>query len=554
MSTPFQISDRLVDDLAAVSPILSTFFGLPGHNHEWGESLSIDGLEAVADLARRYRSELEVHLDHPDSRERLAARVTIGWIDETRASFEAEDHFRDLRHLASPFHQISLVFNVMPAESADDWEAILSRLETIDRAYDDYRDRLDIGRTREITVARRQVESIIAQARHLSGPDSAFRGLVAKGQRTGATVPRLEEAVKHARESAGRFADWLETTYLPSAAEADGVGEEIYRRAADHLMGTDIDPQEAYQWGWDELHRLIDAMGEVGAMILPGAGWEEIREHLETEPSLLAHSRDDLVAHVKAILDQAVADLAGTHFDVPELIRPLTVQIAPPGGPLAAYYIAPSEDFSRPGGVWYSVGDQTVFPLYQHSSTAYHEGFPGHHLQIATALYRKEQLSRAQRLLVGYTGYVEGWGMYAEVLMGELGYLDNPAHYFGMLAKQMYRAARVVVDIGLHLGLEIPKISRVAPGEEWSFSHAVEFMKVYGLQSPPEAEAEVLRYLGWPGQAICYKLGEREMLSIREETRSRLGNSFDLKQFHATVLDHGALRFDLLRQVAAETL
>ncbi len=554
MSTPFQISDRLVGDIAELSPVLSTFFGLPGHNHEWGESLSIDGVEALADQARRYRSQLEPHLDHPDSRERLAARVTVGWIDESLAAFEAGDHFRDLRHLASPFHLVGLVFNIMPAESADDWEAIVSRLETTDRAYADYRDRLDLGRARGITVARRQVESIVTQASHLAGPDSAFFGLVAKAHHAGATVPRLEEAVNHARESAGRFADWLETTYLSSAVEADGVGEEVYRRAADQLMGIDIDPEEAYQWGWHELHRLIDEMEDVGAKILPDAGWQEVREHLETEPSLLAHSRDDLVAHVEAVLDQAVADLAGTHFEVPDLIRPLTVQIAPPGGPLAAYYMAPSEDFSRPGGVWYSVGDQTVFPLYQHTSTAYHEGFPGHHLQIATALYRKEQLSRAQRLLVGYPGYTEGWGMYAEVLMGELGYLDDPAHYFGMLAKQMYRAARVVVDIGLHVGLEIPKISRVAPGEEWGFSHAVEFMKVYGLQSPAEAEAEVLRYLGWPGQAICYKLGEREMLAIREETRSRLGSDFDLKRFHATVLDHGVLRFDQLRQVVAETL
>ena len=249
-----------------------------------------------------------------------------------------------------------------------------------------------------------------------------------------------------------------------------------------------------------------------------------------------------------------VDDLAGTHFEVPDVIRPLTVQVAPPGGPRSVYYIRPSEDFTRPGGVWYSLGGETLFPLYQHTSTAYHEGVPGHHLQNATAMYRKDELSRAQRLLTWYPGYGEGWGMYAEVLMGELGYLEDPKHYFGMLAKQMYRAARVVVDIGLHLGLAIDASSSVAPGEPWSFESAIEFMRVYGFQTRDDSEAEVLRYLGWPAQAISYKLGEREMLRIRQETKDRLGPGFDLRQFHATILNHGAMRFDSLREMVGEVL
>ena len=193
---------------------------------------------------------------------------------------------------------------------------------------------------------------------------------------------------------------------------------------------------------------------------MPGAGFAEVKEFLEHDPSGMANGTEELLEFVDRILAEAVDELSGSHFDMPEPIRPLTTQIAPPGGPLMVYYMTPSEDFARPGGVWYSIGEQNQFPLYQHVSTAYHEGFPGHHLQLATAMYHKEDLSRAQRTLIFYPVHGEGWAMYAEVLMGELGYLENPKYYFGMLAKQMYRAARVVVDIGLHLGKPIAESSQ----------------------------------------------------------------------------------------------
>jgi uncharacterized protein (DUF885 family) len=289
-------------------------------------------------------------------------------------------------------------------------------------------------------------------------------------------------------------------------------------------------------------------MERVAEEIRPGVGIDAVKEYLETDPEVTASGTAELVEFVERILGRAVDDLAGVHFDVPAQIRDVTVSIAAPGTPLGAYYLRPSEDFSRPGGVWYSIGEQDVFPLYQHVSTAYHEGFPGHHLQIATAMMRTKQISRFQRLLAWYPGYGEGWGMYAEVLMGELGYLDNPQHYFGMLAKQMYRASRVVVDIGLHLGKDIHESSPIEPGEPWTFETAVEFMQEYGFRTSAQARDEVLRYLGWPGQAIAYKLGEREILSIRDETRTRLGSGFDLRDFHSTVLDHGAMRLDLLRE------
>lgn len=552
MPSAFEITNQFVDALCEEFPLLATQLGVPGRHDEWGDGFGLEGHEARRRLARDYRERLEPHLSDPDPRQRRAARVTVGLIDEGLAADEAGDEYRDLRHLASSFGMFRSIFDVMPTESVGDWSNITSRLATIDKPFEDYIGRLDEGLRQGITVARRQVCSVIAQARRLGSDESSFYGISEKAgtHRNDA----LDTAVDHARSEAVEFADWLETSYLPDALDEDGVGEDHYRRAADRLVGLSIDPHEAYEWGWDEFHRLLGEMTRVGEEVVPSAGFIEVKDFLETDPAGVVTSTDKLVSFVEAVLAEAVEDLAGKHFDVPDEIRALTVQMAPPDRPLGAFYLRPSEDFSRPGGVRYSVGDQTVFPLYQHRSTAYHEGFPGHHLQIATAMHQKENLSRAQRVLTWYPGYGEGWAMYAEVLMGELGYLESPKSYFGMLAKQMYRASRIVVDIGLHLGKHISDSSPIEPGAPWTFDTAVDFMEVYGFRTRQQAEAEVLRYLGWPGQAISYKLGEREILSIREDTRRRLGSDFDLKSFHAVVLENGAMRLDLVRETVEESL
>jgi uncharacterized protein (DUF885 family) len=553
MTTSFEIADRFVDELCEVHPLLATALGVPGYDNEWGD-LGMGGVEADRELMNRYRDLFARHVDDSDFNQSLAARVTLASIEERRAAYEAGEHYRDLSHLGCTFQQLRNVFDVMPAETEGHWNSIATRLETIDGAYAGYVERLAEGVAEGLVVARRQAESVADQADHLAGDGSSYDLLLEKAKATGHDTRRLERAVEQAKGEADDFAAWLRGEYVPRAAEDDAVGEERYSIAADRLVGMHVDPVEAYSWGWDEFHRLLGEMSETGDRIVPGGRFEEVKEHLENDTENMAHSTDELVAFVSDLLEGAVDDLAGTHFEVPEVIRPLTVQIAPPGGPLGVYYRPPSEDFSRPGGVWYAIGDQTEFPLYQHVSTAYHEGFPGHHLQIATARYREDTLSRAHRLLSWYPGFGEGWAMYAEVLMGELGYLEDPRFHFGMLAKQMYRAARIVVDIGLHLGRRIPDSSPIGAGDPWSFDTAVEFMRVYGFRTRDQAEAEVLRYLGWPGQAIAYKLGEREFLSIREEARSRLGAGFDLKEFHATVLDHGTMRLDLLRDIVWELL
>lgn len=553
-TTAFQLADEIVDEACALSPVLCTQLGVPGSDHDWGESFGLVGVEQMLEMHERFRPLVEPFLDSADHRETLAARVMVASFDESRSSHENLDHFRTLRHMASPFHQIRLIFDIMRNDSDEARANIVRRLDTVEKPLEDYRMLLEAGLAAGAVVAARQVRSVIDQARHMANDPTSIEEIVARASPSGSPSVELTAAAEGARGAFAGFADWLEARYLPDAIDGDGVGRDAYTRAADRLVGMSIDPGEAYEWGWYEFGRLLAELDRVADSIRPGEGVDSVKEFLESDPSVTASGAGELLAFVERVLEGAVSGLAGSHFEVPEVIRPLTVQLAPAGSPLGVYYRRPSEDFTRPGGVWYSIGDQEVFPLYQHVSTAYHEGYPGHHLQIATAMYRREQISRFQRLLTWCPGYGEGWGMYAEVLMGELGYLEDPAHHFGMLAKQMYRAARVVVDVGLHLGLRVSGSSPISPGEQWSFDTAVEFMRVYGFRTPAQARDEVLRYLGWPGQAVSYKLGEREILRIRETSRRRLGDRFDLRAFHSTVLDHGTMRLDLLRNVVAERL
>jgi uncharacterized protein (DUF885 family) len=215
------------------------------------------------------------------------------------------------------------------------------------------------------------------------------------------------------------------------------------------------------------------------------------------------------------------------------------------------YYTGPSEDFTRPGRTWYPTLGRTRFPIWGEVSICYHEAVPGHHLQIGMTRYVADRLNRFQRTLAWNSGYGEGWALYAERLMGELGYLADPAFELGMLRAQAMRAVRVIVDIGLHLELPIPKSEHYHPGERWTPDLALPFVVQRSHYEEEFMSSEVDRYLGWPGQAISYKVGERVWLECREAARQRAGASFDLKEFHSRALELGPMGLDQLRDELA---
>jgi uncharacterized protein (DUF885 family) len=290
-------------------------------------------------------------------------------------------------------------------------------------------------------------------------------------------------------------------------------------------------------------------MKDVSGRIKAGASLAEAAAELDANPRYRLSGQDALVDWMQHLSDRALAALRDVHFEIPDDLMRLDCKIAPPGGPLGAYYTGPSDDFSRPGQMWWAVEpDRDDFLTWRETSTVYHEGVPGHHLQIATAVNQAASLNRFQRLLTWVPAHGEGWALYAERLMREFGYLDDDGDLLGMLDAHLFRAARVIVDIGMHLKLEIPDGSGFHEGERWTPELGLEFMSTRTITDHAHVVSEIDRYLGWPGQAPAYKLGERMWLSARDEVRARHGDSFDLKDFHMRALRMGPMGLDTLRE------
>jgi uncharacterized protein (DUF885 family) len=547
----FPLADAYVDAYAAVRPLEATFAGVGGHDDRWGD-LGPDGIAAEHDLLRRTRAELAELPGSEDRWARLAVRVLD---DELALLLDRHDHgepFRDVAHLSSTVPQLREALEVQDVATPAGRAAVLARLRSFPEALDGWRTTVDLGRQRGLLTARRQVRSIVTQLRELAAPDGPLQGVAATVVAAdGATTDELTRSLPPARAAADRVARWLEDVYLPTADERDGVGEERYLRAARGHLGTDLDAVETYAWGWDRLRELTDRAREVTAELAVSGDLGDTVAALRADPTLAAPTPAAFREAMLARQRSALAALDGVHFDVPAPIRDVDVRLAG-GGALGAYYIGPSEDFQRPGTIWWSLADDGPVPLFEEVSTAYHEGFPGHHLQVGTQVALADRLSRAHRLLIWNPGYGEGWALYTEQLMDELGLLEHPAYVLGYLTAELLRATRVVVDIGLHLELTIPADAPLHPGETWDFPRAVAALEQLAFLPTAYAESEVTRYLGWPGQAISYAVGQRTIVELREERRRREGATFDLRAFHAEVLGSGPVGLDLLTELVLD--
>jgi uncharacterized protein (DUF885 family) len=555
MPTVREIADRYVDRIAALDPVLATAAGIAGHDDEMTD-FSPEGTAASAELARSTRLELDA-APVDDERDRIAVAVMRDELATVVDQFDAGERLRDVRVLASPIESIRGVFDQMPAGTDADWATIATRMAKVPGALASFQASLVEGVNRGVVAARRQALACATTASTWGGLESntppffvAFVGGYSGGN--AALGQELQVAAQAATDAYGQLAEYLRHDYAPSADEHDGVGADRYLLSAREFNGIDLDLDETYSWGWYELHRIEHAMRSVGARILPHRSLAEVIDFLDHDPARSIDGIQNLRAWLQDLMDRTISELNGTHFDIPPPVQRVEAMITPPGGAAAMYYTPPSEDFSRPGRTWYPepVG-KTRFPLWHEVSTCYHEGVPGHHLQIGQVVYLADVLNRFQRTLVESSGHAEGWALYSERLMGELGYLDDPADELGMLQAQAFRAARVVVDIGLHLGKDIPHGEEFHGGEQWTPDIALGFMTRFGGFEEAFMASEIDRYLGWPGQAISYKVGERIWLEGRDAARTRAGSAFDLKEFHSRALALGPMGLGLLREELA---
>ncbi|MEU0784539.1 DUF885 domain-containing protein [Streptomyces sp. NPDC006173] len=546
---PREVADAYVDELTALDPVLGTYLGVPESYGRLPDT-SPAGQEAVAELARGTLARLDEAERQPGAEsdiERRCGRLLRERLTAELAVHDAGEGLRAVGNLHTPVHSVRQVFTLTPTGTDEDWATVAQRLRAVPAALAGYRESLALGLDRKLYAAPRPAATFIEQLTEWSDTDGQGRGWFEDFVSAGPASLReeLDAAARTATEALLSLRDWMREVYAPTIEGApETVGRERYARLARYFNGTDLDLDEAYAYGWAEYHRLLAEMRTEAEKILPGAEtpWVALA-HLD-EHGRHIEGVDEVQAWLQGLMDEAITALDGTHFELAEQVKRVESRIAPPGSAAAPYYTAPSQDFSRPGRTWLPTMGQTRFPVYDLVSTWYHEGVPGHHLQLAQWVHVVEDLSRYQSGVGRVSANCEGWALYAERLMDELGFLTDAEQRLGYLDAQMMRAARVIIDIGMHLGLEIPADAPFHPGERWTPDLAQEFFGAHSSRPADFVESELTRYLTMPGQAIGYKIGERAWLLGRENAKRHHGDAFDAKAWHMAALSLGSLGLD----------
>ena len=554
MTSPvYSLSDDYINTVAELDPAAATYMGIAGHDHEMTD-FSPAGHDARANNDRQTLAKLNA-LDSSASSDRLAAGVLRESLEISGAEYDANEHLVSIRVLAGDVDAARAIFDLMPTDTPEQWSVIAERMSKVPQAFAGMRESWKLGLDRGVKAQRRQVLASSDQLATWAGRKNApafFEQFAESAAAVpGAPLEQLRKAAKNASQALSETADFLVNDYAPQADTHDGVGPERHALARRRFMGMKVEAKDAYEWGWAEVQRIDAEMERVAQEILPGSSLAEVRHFLDTDPSHSIQGEGALRDWLQELMDDAMSFLIdNNHFSIPDSIRTVEAMISPPGGAAAMYYTGPSEDLSRPGRTWYPTNGRTVFPRWSEPTTAYHEGVPGHHLQVAIATINSEKLSRFQRNTF-VSGHGEGWALYAERLMEEFGFLENPEYRLGYLYAQAFRAARIVIDTGIHCGFTIPQSSSWHPGEQWNPELMFEFLSAHSSSDDEFNRSEINRYLGWPGQAISYKLGERVWLDLRDDAKKKYGAEFDLRKWHAHALDLGNLGLDLLKSEMA---
>ena len=550
-----QISESYLESYAELAPTSATFMGIAGHDHQLPDYTPA-GYEALVELTSRTVADASA-VQTSSPREEVAKDALLERLGLELERYEAGVPQSQLNAISSVPAEVRQVFDLMPTATQDDWETIAIRLNLVGTTLDGFRESLlDQAAAGRVSAAR-QVQDVASRIASWTGADGDdfFAGLAAKAPDSPVKAT-VEAAAASARKAYDQFGQWLTTDILPQAPSRDACGREVYELASRDFLGAAVDLEETYAWGWEELARIEGEMQTIASSLNDGnRSIEAVAELLDNDPARKIHGKEAFRDWMQQLADAAVEELAGTHFEIPDAIKRIECMIAPTSDG-SIYYTPPSEDLTtRPGRMWWAVPNGVEdFATWREVTTVYHEGVPGHHLQVAQTMLRTDQLNRWLRVGCWVSGQGEGWALYAERLMEELGYLEEPGARLGMLDAQGFRAARVIIDIGMHLELEIPRDNPFGwrPGERWNAELGFEFLRAHSRMETEFLKAELNRYLGWPGQAPSYKVGERIWLQAREEAKQRKGAAFDLQTFHRDALNLGSIGLDPLRRALAK--
>jgi uncharacterized protein (DUF885 family) len=530
----FELSDSYIDQSAAMSPMSCTYLGKDVDQDKL-DDLSIAGMAKAATLTRQVLKKLQV-LTPIDEIDRIAKTVMEERLSSSLALHDSQEEHVLWNVLTSPPSNIRSIFELMPKKSEKDFANIALRLIAVETAHKQWISTISEVAKSGKTTAQRQVRGVIEQLESYAngGYSQMCKNFDPDGQ-----YPAIHSAAQVAEKSSAQTATYLKNEYMAIANPNDAVGAERYAVWSRYFTGAQLDLRATYEWGMADLKAINERMWVLAEQIKPGAkSLREVADVLDHDPRYVIKGKENVIKFLQDFTDTAIKRMDGEFFEIDERIKICEARLAPEGSASAPYYNPPSEDLSRPGTTWIPMLGKDEVSSWHLVSTWYHEAVPGHHLQIATVTIEKERLTRFQRTAAWISGYGEGWALYAERFMNELGAFDEPGIEMGYLSGQALRAARIVVDIGMHLGYTD------FDGNVWNAESSRKLLNEQALLDEAHSRSETDRYLGWPGQAISYKVGERVWMAAREDARRRLGSAFNMKKFHTYALKIGPMGLD----------
>ncbi len=433
-------------------------------------------------------------------------------------------------------------------KDAKDYEDWIARLRALPTAFDQVTTNMSIGVDDHRVPPKYLLAKTLEQVKQLANQKPEDSPLAMPLKKFPASIPAADQErikqemltvlAKQVLPAYARFAHYIEVSYMPAGREEPGIsalpdGAKYYQYLIRHTTTTNLSADQIHQIGLDEVKRDEAEMLAI-AQKLGFQDLKSFRASLKTNPKLHPASREALLdayrgylTPMKAKLPSLFGRLPKAPFEVVAVPEFLEKTSAP------AYYEEGSPDGSRPGHLFIDTYNATERNLYAVEAIAYHEGLPGHHLQISIA----QELTDVPtfRKFDGYTAYQEGWGLYAERLGKDVGFYQDPYSDYGRLEADIWRAIRLVVDTGVH-------------SEHWTRQQMVDYFHEHSNIDEPSIQAEVDRYIAWPSQALAYKIGQLKILELRERSKKALGSKFDIRAFHDEVLDAGALPLDVLEE------
>jgi len=491
---------------------------------------------------------------------RLAAIDPTGFTDQEKISqellireFEENQEAAEFKEWEMPLTQMDGIHSQYPrlvaelsfttVKDYDDW---IARLHALPHAFDQVTTNMSIGMDDHRVPPKFLLEKALEQVKQLANqkpedsplamPLKSFPASVSAAEQARIRTETLDAISKEVLPAYTRFARFLEVSYIPAGRDQPGIaalpdGAKYYQFLIKRTTTTDLTAAQIHQIGLDEVGKDEAAMLTIAQKL----GFKELasfRASLKTNPKLHPSSADALIAAYKSYLGPMQArlpQLFGTLPKAPFEAAQVPDYAAKTQAP--AYYEEGTPDGSRPGRLFINTYDAEHRNLYSVESIAYHEGIPGHHLQISIA---QEMTGVPEfRKFEGFTAYVEGWAFYSEHLGKDIGLYQDPYSEYGRLENETWRAIRLVVDTGVH-------------SEGWTRDQMVQYFRDHSTMDEPTMQAEVDRYIAWPSQALAYKIGQLKILELRDRAQKALGDKFDIRAFHDQVIDAGALPLDVL--------